>query len=63
MAALVSMAMSVVHAPELDRPGIAWLNTDQPLSLAQLRGRLVVLHFWTFGCVNCLHAQIGRAHV
>ena len=43
-----------VRAPELH--GRGWLNTGgQPLSLAGLRGRIVVLDFWTFCCVNCLH--------
>ncbi|MFL6130089.1 MAG: thioredoxin-like domain-containing protein [Mycobacteriales bacterium] len=33
-----------------------WLNTGgKPLSLAELRGRIVLLDFWTFCCVNCLH--------
>lgn len=30
-----------------------WINTDQPISLAGLGGRVVLLEFWTFGCVNC----------
>jgi thiol-disulfide isomerase/thioredoxin len=33
----------------------AWLNTAAPLSLAGLRGRFVLLDFWTFACANCLH--------
>ena len=50
------MAMfGVTRAPELDRPGLLWLNTPEPLGLARLRGRLVLLDFWTFCCVNCLH--------
>ncbi|MFA7236435.1 MAG: thioredoxin-like domain-containing protein [Phycisphaeraceae bacterium] len=33
-----------------------WLNTDQPLSFGkQLRGRVVVLDFWTYCCINCMH--------
>ena len=28
--------------------GLDWINTDRPLSLADLRGKLVVLHFWTY---------------
>jgi thiol-disulfide isomerase/thioredoxin len=43
-----------VRAPELR--GRAWLNTGgRALSLAELRGKIVVLDFWTFCCVNCLH--------
>jgi thiol-disulfide isomerase/thioredoxin/streptogramin lyase len=32
-----------------------WFNTDGPLTLAGLRGRFVLLDFWTFCCGNCLH--------
>jgi thiol-disulfide isomerase/thioredoxin len=46
--------IGAVRAPEIDRPGIVWLNAPGPLSLAALRGRLVILDFWTFCCVNCL---------
>jgi len=42
-----------VRAPEL--LGRGWLNTDGPLRLRDLRGRFVLLDFWTFCCVNCLH--------
>jgi thiol-disulfide isomerase/thioredoxin len=45
-----------VRAPELVGRG-GWINTgDRELSLAALRGRIVILDFWTFCCVNCLHA-------
>ncbi|MFJ5290421.1 NHL domain-containing thioredoxin family protein [Streptomyces sp. NPDC088348] len=44
-----------VRAPELIGKG-GWLNTGgQQYTLADLRGRIVVLDFWTFCCINCLH--------
>lgn len=38
-------------APELENE--IWLNTDRPLRLAELRGQVVLLDMWTFGCINC----------
>ena len=40
-------------APEL--VGGPWLNTpgDQPVSLASRRGKVTIVHFWTYGCYNC----------
>ncbi|MFJ6937634.1 thioredoxin-like domain-containing protein [Streptomyces sp. NPDC101132] len=44
-----------VRAPELVGEG-GWLNTGgKALGLADLRGKIVVLDFWTFCCINCLH--------
>ena len=34
---------------------LAWLNVSRPLSLDDLRGRVVILDFWTYGCINCMH--------
>jgi len=41
-------------APEFPA-GLDWLNTDHPLSIAELKGKVVLLDFWTYGCVNCMH--------
>ncbi len=42
-------------APELHNT--VWLNTEKnaPLHLADLRGQVVLLEFWTFDCINCQH--------
>ncbi|USQ82360.1 NHL domain-containing thioredoxin family protein [Streptomyces phaeoluteigriseus] len=56
-----------VRAPELVGKG-GWLNTGgKQYSLADLRGRILVLDFWTFCCVNCLHVldelrELERKH-
>jgi thiol-disulfide isomerase/thioredoxin/sugar lactone lactonase YvrE len=43
-----------VNAPDFPA-GIEWLNTDRPLSLRELRGKVVLLDFWTYCCINCMH--------
>ncbi len=43
-----------VPAPEFPG-GHTWFNVEQPLTLAGLRGKVVVLDFWTLGCINCQH--------
>ena len=43
-----------LRAPEL--VGRRWINTGgENLSLEDLRGKIVLLDFWTFCCINCLH--------
>lgn len=38
-------------APELTNS--TWLNVDSPLRIADLRGKVVIVEMWTFGCINC----------
>ncbi|CAL8308986.1 unnamed protein product [Boreogadus saida] len=38
------------------QPGLEWLNTEGPLSLEkELSGKVVVLDFFTYCCINCMH--------
>jgi len=51
---VTTSSLPKVRASEL--VGRGWLNTGgRSISLADLRGKVVVLDFWTFCCVNCLH--------
>src|ERR1051326_2738430 len=43
-----------VLAPELEG-GTGWLNTAGPLKLKDLKGKIVVMDFWTYCCINCIH--------
>lgn len=42
-------------APDFPLDGIDWLNVDAPLTMDDLAGKIVVLDFWTYGCINCIH--------
>ncbi len=43
-----------LDAPEFP-DGLDWLNVPAQLKFAQLRGKVVLLDFWTYGCINCMH--------
>src|ERR1051325_7809321 len=43
-----------VLAPEI--AGQVWINSA-PLRLADLKGKVVLVEFWTFGCFNCRNVQ------
>ena len=43
-----------VNAPDFPAK-LEWLNTERPLSLRDLRGKIVLLDFWTYCCINCMH--------
>lgn len=75
---LCSLLLGCQEAPEAtaapastERPpavefqaGLPWLNVSEPLSLQKLRGKVVLLDFWTYGCVNCMHVipDLQRLH-
>lgn len=49
-----------LSSARLDDAGLApeiangtWINSAEPLTLASQRGKVVLLEFWTFGCINC----------
>jgi thiol-disulfide isomerase/thioredoxin len=49
-------------APELEG-GVAWLNTGKPLTLKELKGKVVLLDFWTLCCINCIHVMPDLARL
>lgn len=52
-AGILPLTPSPKAAPEFT--GITnWLNTDHPLTLAELKGKVVLIDFWTYSCINCL---------
>lgn len=45
---MVPVPAGTVRAPEF-KEGLDWINTAGPVDLADLRGRIVLLDFWTYG--------------
>lgn len=43
-----------ITAPDFPA-GLEWLNTDKPYSIKDFRGKLVLIDFWTYCCINCIH--------
>src|SRR5665647_383620 len=55
LAAAVAFAVAAVQNPAPDFTGISnWFNS-RPLNIADLRGKVVLVDFWTYGCVNCVN--------
>lgn len=42
------------EAPPLDGAA-AWIGVDAPIDIKSLRGQVVILDFWTYCCINCMH--------
>lgn len=51
----VASALLRDFGPAPEMTNTVWLNSDHPLRLADLRGKVVLLEMWTFGCINCQH--------
>jgi peroxiredoxin len=50
---LTKLGHARFKAPELVDSG-EWLNSEKPLTLDALAGKVVVVHFYAFGCINCI---------
>lgn len=61
---LITLALNPVSAADSTNPivqnaaapelvGSRWVNTPHPITLASLKGKVTILHFWTYGCINC----------
>ena len=49
-------ARSAAQEPRPSLEGaVGWINTDGPIHLEKLRGKIVLLDFWTYCCINCQH--------
>lgn len=46
--------LGTVNAPDFPT-GAQWLNVDHAISMKDLHGKIVLLDFWTFCCINCMH--------
>ncbi len=51
-----------LKAPEFPK-NFQWLSTNEPLSLEKLKGHVVILDFWTYCCINCMHTLPDLAKI
>jgi thiol-disulfide isomerase/thioredoxin len=51
---VAKLGKTAFKTPDLVGQSTSWINSP-PLSSDQLRGRVVVVHFFAFGCINCIH--------
>ncbi len=61
---LLGTLMACTEGSEPDNPkapdfplGLDWFNVSKPLRMSDLRGKVVLLDFWTYGCINCIHVM------
>ncbi|MFQ5451607.1 MAG: thioredoxin-like domain-containing protein [Nitrospinaceae bacterium] len=47
--------MEITRAPRLNAQNLPWFNVKTPLDLPDLKDKLVILDFWTYCCINCMH--------
>lgn len=52
---LLNQKDSGMKAPEFPK-STRWLNSEESVTMAKLKGKIVVMDFWTYCCINCLHA-------
>lgn len=48
------MEYRLIHAPGFETAH-GWFNVKRPLTSEDLRGKIVLLDFWSYCCINCLH--------
>jgi thiol-disulfide isomerase/thioredoxin len=59
----ITLPDSRTKAPDFPKD-FAWVNTDRPLYInSELKGRIVVLDFWTYCCINCMHILPDLAYI
>jgi thiol-disulfide isomerase/thioredoxin len=51
LAAMAGYTQSGRATPAFSEPG-GWINTEAPISLSSLRGKVVLVNFWTYSCIN-----------
>jgi thiol-disulfide isomerase/thioredoxin len=52
MASILLVAFALEKAPEIQSSDV-WINSDRPLKLSALKGKVILLDFWAFDCAPC----------
>lgn len=56
LATILSLTLHAALPNDAFEGGKGWINTDHALTPEELRGKVVILDFWTYCCINCMHA-------